>query len=192
MILIVGLGNPGARYAEHRHNVGFKVVDAIAECARNVVWRAKFQGEFAQCELGTERVGLLKPLTYMNESGLSVRAGMTFFKLSPADVLVVHDELDLPFGDVRLKKDGGEAGHNGLRSITAHLGTAAYTRLRIGIGRPPPEFRGRGADFVLEAFTPSERADLGDVISRARDAASLVVERGLEVAMNATNQRPKR
>jgi PTH1 family peptidyl-tRNA hydrolase len=157
-----------------------------------VVWRAKFNGEFAQGELGGERIGLLKPLTYMNESGLSVRAGMTFFKLTPADVLVVHDELDLAFGDVRLKKDGGEAGHNGLRSITTHLGTPAYLRVRIGIGRPAPEFRGRGADFVLEAFSPLERADLGDVISRAGDAVALVVERGLEVAMNATNQRPKR
>jgi peptidyl-tRNA hydrolase, PTH1 family len=192
VILVVGLGNPGARYAEHRHNVGFKVVDRLAERAGNPPWRAKFNGEFAQAELAGQRLGLLKPQTYMNRSGQSVRAAATFFKLAPADVLVVHDELDLPFGDVRLKLGGGEAGHNGVRSVTQELSSPDYARLRIGIGRPPPDFRGSGADFVLEAFAPLERADLDDVIGRSADAVALVVERGLQMAMNATNQRKKR
>jgi peptidyl-tRNA hydrolase, PTH1 family len=192
MILVVGLGNPGARYAEHRHNVGFRVVEALALRVQSPPWRAKFHGQFAQGELASGRVILLKPETYMNESGQSVRAALTFFKLTPRDVLAVHDELDLPFGEVRLKVGGGEAGHNGLRSLTAHLGTPDYGRVRVGIGRPPPEFRGRGADFVLEAFAPPERADLDNVISRAADAVTLVSERGLTVAMNATNQRKTR
>ena len=192
MILVAGLGNPGARYAEHRHNVGFKVLDRIAERAGNPPWRAKFNAEFAQAELAGKRLVLLKPQTYMNLSGQSVRAAAAFFKLAPADVLIVHDELDLPFGDVRLKLGGGEAGHNGVRSVTQELGTSEYARVRVGIGRPPPEFRGTGADFVLEAFAPLERADLDDVIGRAADAVALVVERGVQVAMNATNQRKKR
>jgi peptidyl-tRNA hydrolase, PTH1 family len=192
VILVVGLGNPGASYAEHRHNIGFKVIDQVAERAKDVQWRKKFHGEFAQCELLGQRVGLLKPMTYMNESGLSVRAALTFFKLGPEQALVVHDELDLAWSELRLKLGGGEAGHNGLRSITSHLGTPRYMRLRVGIGKPPVEFRGSGADFVLEAFTASERADLDTLICRATDAVLLVLERGLEAAMNLTNQRKKR
>lgn len=192
MILIVGLGNPGARYAEHRHNLGFKVVDRLALRAAGPVWREKFQGEFAQCELSQQRVALLKPMTYMNQSGLSVQPALAFFKLEPANMLVIHDELDLPFGEVRLKFGGGEAGHNGVRSVSAHLGTSDYARMRVGIGKPPADFQGSGADFVLQAFAASERADLEPLIDRAADAAVLLVERGLQVAMNATNQRKKR
>jgi peptidyl-tRNA hydrolase, PTH1 family len=120
----------------------------------------------------------------------SVLAAAGFYKVPPADVLVVHDELDLAFVDVRLKKGGGEAGHNGLKSVSQHLGTKEYVRLRLGVGKPPPGFQGSGADFVLEGFAPAERAQIGDFVNRAADAVALFVERGLEHAMNVTNRRP--
>lgn len=191
MILVVGLGNPGPRYAEHRHNIGFQVVDRLFERFPGSIWREKFRGEFAAAEFAGERVGLLKPATYMNESGMSVRLAFGFFKLGAEQVIVVHDELDLPFGEVRIKSGGGEAGHNGVRSVTSHLGSGGFVRMRVGIGRPAPEFRGRGADFVLEAFAPAERPFLDGVIGRAAEAVALVIERGLSAAMNATNQRLK-
>ncbi len=191
MILLVGLGNPGRRYEETRHNVGFMVVERVVARAAGL-WREKFRGRFAQVELGRERVVALEPHTFMNESGGSVRPAATFFKVPPADVLVVHDELDLPFGQIRLKQGGGDAGHKGLKSVTSHLGTPEYMRLRIGIGRPPAGFRGDVADFVLQAFASAERADLDDVVDGAADVVALVVERGLAAAMNVTNQRAKR
>ena len=135
MKLLVGLGNPGAAYARHRHNVGFMAVDAIAEAHGFAPWRAKFQGQVAEGRLGAERVLLLKPQTYMNLSGDSVRAALGFFKLEPADLVVFHDELDLAPGRVRVKTGGGTAGHNGLRSLDAHIGPD-FTRVRIGIGHP--------------------------------------------------------
>jgi len=191
VILVVGLGNPGRRYEETRHNVGFMVAERIVGGAAGL-WREKFRGRFAQIELGSARVAVLEPHTYMNESGGSVRPAATFFKVPPADVLVVHDELDLPFGQIRLKQGGGDAGHKGLKSITSHLGTPEYMRLRVGIGRPPPGFRGDVADYVLQAFASAERADLDDVVDRAADVVAEVVERGIAAVMNATNQRAKR
>ena len=188
MILVVGLGNPGPRYAATRHNAGAMVADRLAERA-GVVFREKFEGLFAQLELGAERAVLLKPLTYMNESGRSVRKAAEFFKIAPKDVLVVHDELDLPWQSLRLKVGGGSAGHKGISSVTAHLGTPDTMRLRIGIGRPPPAFRGDGADFVLETFPLADRDDLRKVVERAADAVTLVAERGIADAMNVTNQR---
>ncbi len=191
MILVVGLGNPGRRYEETRHNVGFMVAERVVGRAAGL-WREKFRGRFAQIELGSRRVAVLEPHTYMNESGGSVRPATTFFKVPPADVLVVHDELDLPFGQIRLKQGGGDAGHNGLKSITSHLGTPEYMRLRVGIGRPPAGFRGDTADYVLQAFASAERADLDEVVDRAADVVAEVVERGIAAAMNVTNQRAKR
>jgi PTH1 family peptidyl-tRNA hydrolase len=189
VILFVGLGNPGKRYAETRHNIGFIVADRLAERAGGV-FRDKFSGRFAEGVFENERVGILQPQTYMNESGQSVAAATTFYKIEPKLVVIVHDELDLPFATLRLKCGGGEAGHNGLRSVTAHLGTKDYVRLRFGVGKPPAGFRGTGADFVLQAFAPAERAELGDLVDKAADAAGLFVREGLEHAMNATNRRP--
>lgn len=191
MILVVGLGNPGRRYEETRHNVGFMVAERVVNRAGGS-WREKFRGRFAQIEVGSERVAVLEPHTYMNESGGSVRPAATFFKVPPTGLLVVHDELDLPFGQIRLKEGGGDAGHKGLKSITSHLGSPDYMRLRIGIGRPPPGFRGDAADYVLQAFASAERAELEDVVDRAADVVVLVVERGIAAAMNVTNQRAKR
>jgi peptidyl-tRNA hydrolase, PTH1 family len=193
VFLLVGLGNPGARYASTRHNIGFGVADRLANGAG---FKERFSGLYAALDglasnsvAGGERLGLLKPLTFMNESGRSVRAACDFFRIEPVNVIVAHDELDLEFGEVRLKRGGGEAGHNGLRSISSHLGTRDYVRLRIGIGRPPGEFKGRGADFVLQAFAQSEVSDLGSVLDRAALAAQLVVQRGTDAAMNEVNRK---
>lgn len=191
MILVVGLGNPGPRYAETRHNLGFRVVDRLADRVGGVVFRERFRGEFATVELNGESVALLKPLTYMNESGRSVQPAAQFFKIPPRSILLVHDELDLPFAEIRLKIGGGDAGNRGVRSVCQALGNDTL-RLRIGIGRPPPDFPGSPADFVLQAFAPAERAVIDSVIDRAADAVTLVVTRGIEVAMNATNQRRAR
>lgn len=196
MILLVGLGNPGDRYRDTRHNIGFFVIDLLAERWGSPIWRSKFQAEMAQVDVpggrgsGTRAV-LLKPQTFMNLSGQSVQPAAAFFKVEPADVVVVHDELDLPFGQLRFKAGGGDAGHNGLRSITQRLGTSAYTRLRVGIGRPPAEFRGSGADYVLQAFSPAEQADLPQVVGGAADALEILAREGLSSAMNITNRRPK-
>lgn len=135
MRLFVGLGNPGAKYARHRHNIGFMAVDEIARRHGFAPWRRRFQGETSEGTLGTERVILLKPMTYMNESGRSVQEAAGFFKIAEGDVIVFHDELELPPGKVRVKIGGGIAGHNGLRSISAHIGND-YRRVRLGIGHP--------------------------------------------------------
>lgn len=195
MLLVAGLGNPGPRYQATRHNIGFRLIDALAEkCGVPAsAFRERFHGEIASARLGDQELLLLRPQTFMNESGRSVQAACAFYKLKPAEgqLLVAHDELDLPFGDVRLKKGGGDAGNRGIRSISGALG-ADYLRLRLGIGRPPPDFRGEPADFVLQAFAPAELATVEDMIARATEAVSLLTSQGLEKAMNRTNQRPSR
>lgn len=191
MFLVVGLGNPGGRYAATRHNAGFMVVDELAARA-GAVFRAKFSGELGEIELAGKPALLLKPMTFMNSSGQSVRAASAFYKVSLEQILVVHDELDLPFGQQRLKQGGGDAGHNGLRSVTAHLGSPGYLRLRFGVGRPPPDFGGTPADFVLEAFASAEKAVLPELLKSAADAVGLVADRGFAAAMNVVNQRKPR
>jgi len=191
VILVVGLGNPGPRYHATRHNVGWQVVDRLAARAGDPPFAPKFRGQFAKAELSGKAFGFLKPETYMNESGKSVLPALQFFKLLPSSVLLVHDELDLGFGDVRLKQGGGDAGNRGVRSVTESIGPDTL-RLRIGIGKPPPEFRGDTADFVLQGFPPTERAELDSVLDRAADAVVLVATQGISAAMNATNQRRPR
>ena len=188
MVLVVGLGNPGKSYESHRHNVGFMAVDALRDSLGAPDFRDKFSAEFSKGDASA----ILKPLTYMNRSGDSVLPCAAFLKVEPKSIVVVHDELDLPFGDVRLKVGGGHAGHNGLRSIISRLGAPDFVRVRIGIGRPPPEFPGQVADFVLSPFNPSERAELPDVIARAVTAIRDVVEKGVDVAMNVHNTKPKK
>jgi PTH1 family peptidyl-tRNA hydrolase len=190
VILVVGLGNPGPRYALTRHNVGFLVVDALAVRGGRVAsFRPQFEGLYGETELGGQRVGLLKPETFMNASGRSVRAATTFFKVDPDALLVVHDELDIPFGDLRLKAGGGDGGHRGIRSISAELATPSYARLRVGIGRPPPDFQGDIADFVLQAVAPEARPELVRVLDRASAVVESVARDGLSQTMNRTNQR---
>lgn len=193
MKLVVGLGNPGSRYAKTRHNIGFLVVEELARAASFPEWREKFSGEFTKGRIEGEDVVLLKPQTFMNDSGRSVQAAVAFFHVAAqggAELVVVHDELDLPFADVRLKVGGGHAGHNGLRSIIGVLG-ADFARVRVGIGRPPPEFRGEVADFVLQEFDPVEAATLGDVVKTSVLATRRWVEKG-PLAANETNARGRK
>lgn len=168
MSLIVGLGNPGPKYAGNRHNVGYMAVDRIASDHGFGPWRARFQGETAEGRLGDRRVTLLKPATFMNLSGQSVGEAMRYLKLTPAEVIVLHDELDLAPGKVRLKTGGGHAGHNGLRSIHQHIGEA-YRRLRIGIGHPG--HKDRVAGYVLSDFAKAEEAGLDDLMRGISDGA---------------------
>lgn len=161
MRLFVGLGNPGARYATNRHNVGFMAVDRIAADHGFAPWRTKFQGEVSEGRLGTERVVLLKPMTFMNLSGQSVGEAMRFFKLEPAYVTVFHDELDLAPGKCRVKEGGGHAGHNGLRSLHQHIGDD-YARVRIGIGHPGHKDRVTG--YVLGNYAKAEMDDLAGML----------------------------
>ncbi|WP_415184944.1 aminoacyl-tRNA hydrolase [Phaeovulum sp.] len=168
MKLFVGLGNPGAKYAGNRHNIGFMAVERIAEDHGFSPWRAKFQGLISEGRLGDERVALLKPGTFMNLSGQSVGQAAQFYKLTPADITVFHDELDLAPGKLRAKTGGGHAGHNGLRSIHAHLGEA-YARVRLGIGHPG--HKDRVAGYVLSDFAKSDRDWLGDLLSGISDGA---------------------
>ena len=193
MLLIAGLGNPGPRYQATRHNLGFRVIDELArQCSLQAsAFRDRFHGEVASARLGNEDLLLLRPQTFMNDSGRSVQAACTFYKIKPAELIVVHDELDLPFGDVRLKKGGGDGGNRGVRSVTAALGPD-YLRIRLGLGRPPPDFRGDPADFVLQAFASAELEAVEQMVSRATEAVSLVTSVGLEKAMNRINQRPAR
>jgi PTH1 family peptidyl-tRNA hydrolase len=192
VILVAGLGNPGARYEGTRHNAGFLVVDELFRRAEPpATWREKLSGLSAVAEIAGHRSLLLKPQTLMNRSGNCVGPTLAFYKLPPEGLLVVHDELDLPLGQIRLKMGGGDAGHNGLRSITGRLGTGEYGRLRFGIGRPPPDFEGDTASYVLEGFAPTERADLQDLVGNAADAVTLVVRAGLDAAMNQVNRRTR-
>jgi PTH1 family peptidyl-tRNA hydrolase len=191
MLVIAGLGNPGPRYAHNRHNVGFKVLADLAKAVEAPPWRDKFQGEIARSSLSDTDVLLVRPQTWMNESGRCVQAVMTFFRVPPKDLIVVHDELDLPFGTLRIKVGGGHAGHNGLRSIVDCLGSAEFVRLRVGIGRPPPDFRGEVADYVLSDFSSAERDALPEILSKAVKALRDIARRGVAAASNTLNARPK-
>ncbi|CAA2145408.1 aminoacyl-tRNA hydrolase [Methylobacterium bullatum] len=168
MRLIVGLGNPGARYAGNRHNIGFLALDEMARVHRAAPWRRKFQGEVTEATLGSERVVLLKPQTFMNESGRSVSEAQRFYKIALADVIVLHDELDLAPAKLRVKLGGGNAGHNGLRSITAQCGND-YRRVRLGIGHPGDKALVHA--YVLNDFGKGERAWVEDLCRAVADHA---------------------
>lgn len=186
MALIVGLGNPGPKYAGNRHNVGFMVTDHLAERWRAPAWREKFSGRFTKTVVAGEDVVLLEPLTYMNLSGESLQKAMRFFKVSLEEVVVVHDELDHPYGEVRIKVGGGTAGHNGLKSIVQHCGGNGFTRVRFGIGRPK---HGPVDKYVLSDFSSDERIDVDSLIARAADMAEAVVRDGTEKAMRTFHRR---
>ncbi|MCV7191942.1 aminoacyl-tRNA hydrolase [Mycolicibacterium brumae] len=182
-LLVVGLGNPGPRYANTRHNVGFMVVDLLAGRMGETFKAHKKSGaEVVTGRIGGRAVVLAKPRVYMNESGRQVGPLAKFYSTPPAEVIVVHDELDIDFGRIRLKRGGGEGGHNGLKSVASALGTKDFQRVRIGIGRPPG--RKDPATFVLEPFSSVERAEVPTVCEQAADAAELLVAQGLEPAQN--------
>ena len=168
MKLWVGLGNPGAKYAGNRHNIGFMALDRIAADHGFAPWRGKFQGSLSEGKFGSEKVLLLKPETFMNLSGQSVGEAMRFFKLVPGDITVFHDELDLAPGKVKLKTGGGHAGHNGLRSLHAHIGDS-YHRVRLGIGHPG--HKDRVAPYVLSDFAKADEGWLDDLLRGISDGA---------------------
>ncbi len=187
MLLFVGLGNPGADYARNRHNIGFMAADAIVRRHGFSPWRAKFQGEVCEGVIGSEKIVALKPMTYMNESGRSVAAACQFYKIEPKDVVVFHDELDLDPGRIRVKIGGGHAGHNGLRSIGAHIGPD-YRRIRLGIGHPGAKERVTG--WVLGDFAKVDRDWLEPLLDDVADAAPLLVERDDTGFMNRIAGKP--
>lgn len=190
MFLVVGLGNPGREYEWSRHNAGFMVADALRRGEGWPDFKPKFSGVWTRGEFAGRDVVLLKPQTFMNLSGDSVQPAAAFFKVTPSEILVVHDELDLAWRDVRLKVGGGHAGHNGLRSIASRLGPD-FARVRIGIGKPPAGFRGDGADWVLSNFDASERAEMGSVVDAALAAVRGVIQDGAAAAMNRSNTKSK-
>lgn len=191
MYLVVGLGNPGKKYEKTRHNVGFVVLERLQQAHGLPDLKEKFSAVWTRGELavggGRHPVALLAPQTFMNLSGDSVQPAAAFLKVEPSRVIVVHDELDLPWQDVRLKLGGGHAGHNGLRSIIQRLGTPEFVRVRVGVGRPPSGWKGDVADYVLHDFDPIERAELPSVVDRAVAAIEKVVALGAAAAMNAVN-----
>ncbi len=185
-LLVVGLGNPGPQYATTRHNLGFLVADVLADrIGSGFKVHKKSGAEVTTGRIGDKQVVLAKPRTYMNESGRQVGPLAKFYSIAPADVIVVHDELDIDFGRIRLKFGGGVAGHNGLRSVSSALGTNDFQRVRIGIGRPPG--RKSGATFVLENFTAAERPEVGTICEQSADAIELLIRQGLEPAQNTVH-----
>lgn len=181
--LLVGLGNPGPRYAATRHNAGFFVLDELADRIGAGFKSHKGIADLAEGRLAGRPVLLAKPRSFMNLSGGPIAQLSRFFKITVDQIVVVHDELDLPFGVIRLKRGGGEGGHNGLKSLSASLGSKDYARVRFGIGRPPG--RQDPAEYVLREFSVAERKDIGYLIDRAADAATAIVTDGLAAAQNS-------
>jgi len=196
MKVIVGLGNPGPRYTGTRHNVGFDVVDLLAMGVGTSPFRRRFQAELAEFADRDGSVLLVKPETFMNLSGASVRQVMDFYKLPADDLLVVCDDIALPLGKLRVRAKGSHGGHNGLRNIQDHLGSPEYARLRVGVGAPPDE----AVDYVLGRFRPAEKPVIAEAVGRAAEAALVWVREGIAACMNkyngevsdASRKRPKR
>jgi PTH1 family peptidyl-tRNA hydrolase len=183
-LLVAGLGNPGREHARDRHNAGWMVLDELARRA-SATFRSKFDGRLAETRLGESRIALLKPETYMNESGRSIGAAARYFKVAPEALLVVHDDVDLEVGRLQARLGGGLAGHNGLRSIASALGTQEFLRLRIGVGRPGRGDRRSVADYVLSSF--EEHEDPETLVTRAADAVEAVLHEGVEEAQRRFN-----
>ena len=184
MKLVAGLGNPGQEYAATRHNVGFMVADLLAARLGVYTWSRKFKGRLATGDLGGERVILLKPETYMNLSGDSVQPAVAFYRLEPADLVVIHDDVDFELGRLAVKVGGGHGGHKGLRSIGQRLGLD-YVRVRLGVGRPA---RGDVSNHVLGAFKGDERAVIDELVERAADAVEAIIRDGAKQAQNRFNR----
>ena len=188
-LLIAGLGNPGKKYAGNRHNVGFHILDRLAEEHGLVFDKKQSKAEVAVGRIAGQRVCLVKPQTYVNESGQSVGAMARFYKVDPADVLVIYDELDLPQGTIRLRPRGSSGGHNGIKSVIDHLGTQGFPRVRVGIGRPPGRMQPK--DYVLQDFGDDEREVMQEVYGRVAEAVEAFILHGIKEAMNRFNMRPK-
>lgn len=185
MKIIAGLGNPGAEYAGNRHNVGWMFVEALADKLGFSGWKERERGLVAEGFIGTEKVLLVRPLTYMNNSGECIGPLMRWYKLEPADLLVVHDDMDIPVGTIRIRKKGGDGGHNGIKSIIAHLGDNNFGRVRIGIGRPLPGWT--VVNHVLANFPPEEVPKIRDAIEYLIPAVECIVKEDIDNAMNRFN-----
>jgi peptidyl-tRNA hydrolase, PTH1 family len=187
--LVVGLGNPGSKYEGTRHNIGFEVIDRLAEGGAGVRFSRKFDGLIAETEIDFRRVSLLKPETFMNLSGRAVAQALRFYKLELADLLVVCDDLSLPLGKLRIRGGGSDGGQKGLRDIAAHLGTEDFARLRIGIGERGPV---DASDYVLSRFRSAERPVIDDTLILAAQAVAVWTTQGLALAMNRFNGTPEK
>ncbi len=188
MRLVVGLGNPGREYARTRHNIGFHAVDELVARLAGVSGRSRFRAVLSEGVRGTEKIVTIKPQTFMNLSGTSVREAIHWYKLDLEDVLVVVDDMDLPLGQIRLRPDGSAGGHNGLKSIFSELGTTTVPRMRVGIGRGG----GSSTAHVLSRFNESEAAELPEIVERAVDAIERWIDVGIVSAMNEINQRAEK
>ena len=185
MKLVVGLGNPGAKYKGTRHNVGFMTMDEVAYQEKFDFDKALFDAVFAQVQIGCEKVIFMKPLTFMNLSGEAIRPLMNYFKIGIEDLLVVYDDMDLPVGKIRLRQKGSAGGHNGIKNIIQHLGTQVFPRIRVGVGEKPEGWD--LADYVLSGFSKEDEALVKDAWGRAVEAAAVMLTDGPEKAMNQFN-----
>ena len=182
MKIIAGLGNPGVRYRWSRHNIGFQVVDQLAATHHIAVDQKRFKALYGAGWIDSQKIILLKPMTFMNLSGEAVKRAVDFFKVEMEDVIVTHDDLDLPFGRLRIKRGGGDGGHQGVRSVVERMGASGFPRLKVGVGRPPAGVE--AADYVLAPFEESERASLNGVLKRASEALAVMLIEGMEAALN--------
>ena len=185
MKIVVGLGNPGARYKDTRHNIGFQVLDELARRWRSETWKRRFEAEVSEHRAGGP-VLLVKPQTFMNLSGEAVREAAKFYKVDPQDIIAIHDDLDLPAGRLRIRERGGAGGHKGIQSMIVQLGTDAFVRVKFGIGRPPAEWD--TADYVLGRFSPEEQPSISQTIGLAADAVEAILAEGTSAAMNRFNR----
>jgi peptidyl-tRNA hydrolase, PTH1 family len=185
--VIVGLGNPGVRYRWSRHNVGFQVADRLAEKISILISTRRFKALYGKGRIDSQEVILVKPMTYMNRSGEAVKEVVDFFHVGTEDLVVIHDDLDLPLGRLRIKRRGGDGGHQGVRSIIDRMGENNFIRLKVGIDRPPPEMD--PAEYVLTPFDKTERLLLDDILSRAAESVVIMLLEGIEKAMNRCQKR---
>mgnify|MGYP003585213768 FL=1 len=190
MKMIAGLGNPGSEYARTKHNVGFMFLDALAEKLGVDNWKTKYDALVAEGRIGTEKVLLVKPLTYMNESGRAIGPLMSWYKLSPEDLIVIHDDMDIPAGTIRIRRKGSAGGHNGMKSILYHVGDENFPRLRIGIGRPLPGWT--VVNHVLAPFSAEDAPKLREAIEYLLPALKCVVTDGVDLAMNRYNPKKQK
>lgn len=190
MKMIVGLGNPGNEYAQTKHNVGWMFVNALAKRMGAEDWRAREKGMVAEGRIGTEKVLLVKPLTYMNLSGECVGPLMRWYKLSPEDIIVVHDDMDIPAGTIRIRRKGSDGGHNGLKSLIAHLGSQCFNRVRVGVGRPPAGWKVN--DHVLSPFSSEDAPKIAEAIDYLLPAVECMVTEDTDVAMNKYNPKKQK
>lgn len=189
MKIIVGLGNPGIRYRMSRHNIGFQVVDRLAQISHLSIHTKRFKSLYGTGHIDSQQVILAKPITYMNRSGEAVKKATDFFQLGVEDLVVIHDDMDLPFGTLRFKRRGGDGGHQGLRSIIELTGENNFLRLKVGIGRPPQGMD--PAEYVLKAFDKIEQDHLDLTLSQAAESLRVMLSEGLEMAMNQFQKKPR-